>query len=59
MDERRHGSSPDVERIKARLLTHGWSVANDSPLAVLCAVPPNSQAAGPAPARHTTAVGHH
>jgi len=29
-----------VGRIRARLLTHGWSVANDSPLAVLCAVPP-------------------
>lgn len=29
-----------IERVKARLLAHGWSVANDSRLAVLCAVPP-------------------
>jgi glutamate/tyrosine decarboxylase-like PLP-dependent enzyme len=29
-----------VERIKERLLALGWSVANDSPLAVLNAVPP-------------------
>jgi aromatic-L-amino-acid decarboxylase len=29
-----------IERVKSRLLAHGWSVANDSRLAVLCAVPP-------------------
>ena len=29
-----------IEHVKARLLAQGWSVANDSRLAVLCAVPP-------------------
>jgi len=29
-----------VERIKERLVAHGWSVANDSPLAVLDVIPP-------------------
>ena len=29
-----------IEHVKARLLAHGWTAANDSPLAVLCAVPP-------------------
>ena len=29
-----------VARVKERLLARGWTVANDSPLAVLCAVPP-------------------
>jgi glutamate/tyrosine decarboxylase-like PLP-dependent enzyme len=32
-----------VERIKLRLLALGWSVANDSPLAVLDVVPPGAQ----------------
>jgi len=29
-----------IERIRQSLLDHGWSIANDSPLAVLAAVPP-------------------
>lgn len=29
-----------VEHIKVRLISHGWSALNDSPLAVLCAAPP-------------------
>jgi aromatic-L-amino-acid decarboxylase len=29
-----------VEKIKVRLVSHGWSALNDSPLAVLCAAPP-------------------
>jgi glutamate/tyrosine decarboxylase-like PLP-dependent enzyme len=29
-----------IERVKARLLETGWSIANDSPLAVLAALPP-------------------
>jgi aromatic-L-amino-acid decarboxylase len=29
-----------IEQIKVRLVSHGWSALNDSPLAVLCAAPP-------------------
>jgi hypothetical protein len=29
-----------IERVKVRLLERGWSALNDSPLAVLCVVPP-------------------
>lgn len=29
-----------IAQVKARLLQRGWSAVNDSPLAVLCAVPP-------------------
>jgi glutamate/tyrosine decarboxylase-like PLP-dependent enzyme len=29
-----------IDRVKERLLERGWSAVNDSPLAVLCAVPP-------------------
>jgi len=29
-----------VERVKERLVASGWSIANDSPLAVLAAIPP-------------------
>ncbi len=33
-----------IERIKERLIVLGWSVANDSRLAVLCVVPPQGSA---------------
>lgn len=33
-----------IEQVKERLLQHGWLAVNDSPLAVLCASPPSSQA---------------
>ena len=29
-----------IERVKERLIASGWRIANDSPLAVLAAVPP-------------------
>jgi glutamate/tyrosine decarboxylase-like PLP-dependent enzyme len=29
-----------IEQVKVRLVSHGWSALNDSPLAVLCAAPP-------------------
>jgi glutamate/tyrosine decarboxylase-like PLP-dependent enzyme len=29
-----------IDQVKVRLVSHGWSALNDSPLAVLCAAPP-------------------
>jgi len=35
-----------IQQVKERLLEHGWLAVNESPLAVLCAVPPLSSEVG-------------
>ncbi|HXW64351.1 MAG TPA: hypothetical protein VEK74_04660, partial [Burkholderiaceae bacterium] len=40
-----------IESVKGRLLKHGWTAVNESPLAVLCVLPP----AGSRPVREIVA----
>ncbi|MDE2350222.1 MAG: hypothetical protein KGL92_17105 [Gammaproteobacteria bacterium] len=47
-----------IDEVRRRLVALGWAIANDSPLAVLCAVPPAAFGDPRALVRRVVAAGH-